>query len=262
MLRVFLKKLLSVLGYNLVNTKLLEDSDDPFLVISRIFKCESIRTIIDGGASIGETSLRFLTLFPESKVYMFEPYSGFKQYLEEKESLYSNLIYEPCALSNCQSYKLLQINESKGTNSILHGDSIGKEIYGSQFKNVGEEKIKCITLDLWFNDKEINSIDILKLDVQGTEIDVLEGAKNLFSKNMIRSLIVEINFQECYEDQKSWVHLVNNLTNSRFHLFNLYNPYFYSGRLVQADAIFIHDLGLKSLNLRSEFHDYSKYLRK
>ena len=62
MLRVFLKKLLSVLGYNLVNTKLSEDSDDPFLVISRIFKCESIRTIIDGGASIGETSLRFLTL--------------------------------------------------------------------------------------------------------------------------------------------------------------------------------------------------------
>ena len=127
---------------------------------------------------------------------------------------------------------------------------------------MGEEKIKCITLDLWFNDKEINTIDILKLDVQGTEIDVLEGAKNLFSKNMIRSLIVEINFQECYEDQKSWVHLVNNLTNSRFHLFNLYNPYFYSGRLVQADAIFIHDLVLKSLNLRSEFHDYSKYLRK
>ena len=135
MLRVFfLKKLLSVLGYNLVNTKLSEDSDDPFLVISRIFKCESIRTIIDGGASIGETSLRFLTLFPESKVYMFEPYSGFKQYLEEKESLYSNLIYEPCALSNCQSYKLLQINESKGTNSILHGDSIGKEIYEANLK--------------------------------------------------------------------------------------------------------------------------------
>ena len=32
---------------------------------------------------------------------------------------------------------------------------------------------------------------------------------------MIRSLIVEINFQECYEDQKSWVHLVNNLTNNQ-----------------------------------------------
>ena len=97
----------------------------------------------------------------------------------------------------------MQINESKGTNSILHGDSSGKRDTEANLKMWEKKKIKCITLDLWFNDKEINSIDILKLDVQGTEIDVLEGAKNLFSKNMIRSLIVEINFQECYEDQKS-----------------------------------------------------------
>ena len=153
-----------------------------FLVISRIFKSESIRTIIDGGASIGETSLRFLTLFPESKVYMFEPYSGFKQYLEEKKNPFTqisstNLVLYPIA----NHIRFLQINKSKGTNSILHGDSVGKEIYGSQFK-MWRRKIKCITLDLWFNYKEINSIDILKLDVQGTEIDVLEGAKIYFQK--------------------------------------------------------------------------------
>ena len=53
-----------------------------------------------------------------------------------------------------------------------------------------KKEIKTITLDRFTKDHQINSIDILKIDVEGSELKVLEGSKQILEKTEI--LLVEI----------------------------------------------------------------------
>jgi len=44
-----------------------------------------------------------------------------------------------------------------------------------------------------FNRKKLKEVDVIKIDVDGSEMDVLEGLKKSFKKNKIRILLTEIN---------------------------------------------------------------------
>ena len=56
--------------------------------------------------------------------------------------------------------------------------------------------IKVMTLDNYCIVNKINKIDILKIDTQGYESKVLDGAKQSLKKNMISALEIEIIFIE------------------------------------------------------------------
>ena len=71
------------------------------------------------------------------------------------------------------------------------------------FADYEKKEIKTITLDRFTKDHQINSIDILKIDVEGSELKVLEGSKQILEKTEI--LLVEIcdtkkNFLSKYND--------------------------------------------------------------
>ena len=71
------------------------------------------------------------------------------------------------------------------------------------FADYEKKEIKTITLDRFTKDHQINSIDILKIDVEGSELKVLEGSKEILEKTEI--LLVEIcdtkkNFLSKYND--------------------------------------------------------------
>lgn len=54
------------------------------------------------------------------------------------------------------------------------------------------EKVKCFKLDDWVKTNNIQKIDFIKLDVEGAETYVLEGAKDVIN-NMRPDLLVEFN---------------------------------------------------------------------
>ena len=71
-----MKKVLSYLGFEIINKKLIEQAEDPILFYREILLI-MIETIIDAGASIGSTSLNFAKLFPQACVHAVEPYPPF-----------------------------------------------------------------------------------------------------------------------------------------------------------------------------------------
>ena len=59
-------------------------------------------------------------------------------------------------------------------------------------KNFTKYKVKTMTLDNFVKKKKINSIDILKIDIEGSEYELLKGAKNTLKRNKIKIILVEI----------------------------------------------------------------------
>ena len=52
--------------------------------------------------------------------------------------------------------------------------------------------VHTITLDSFVKKNKIKSIDILKIDIEGSEYELLKGAKNTLNKNKIKIILVEI----------------------------------------------------------------------
>ena len=184
--------------------------------------------------------------------------------MREKERDNSRIKVYPLGLGITGCKVKLHINKSLGTNSILATDSNSYEIYGDLLQNQETKQITLTSLDEWFDCNYYSSVDILKLDLQGSEINALKGAKKLLEKNKIKIILCEIMFVEIYKNQAKWTELISMLEKYNLKLFNLYQCHYHHGRLVQADALFFHSSIIEIVKQNSKNHlmPHSKYLFK
>jgi FkbM family methyltransferase len=137
--------------------------------------------VLDVGANIGYYSLVSAKIVGnKGKVYAFEPEpNNFNLLLKNiKVNNYENIIPVNMAASN----------KNGNAQLFLDKNNFGNQSLAS--KNVPECRgviaIKTITLDKYFKDIIKNkNMDIIKMDAQGAEGMVLEGAKNILKKNPI-----------------------------------------------------------------------------
>ena len=82
----------------------------------------------------------------------------------------------------------------------IHGESrLGTEegnwnIY-TKVKSTKNIKVKTSTLDQFASEQSIDRLDFVKIDVEGKEVDILEGGKNIFS-HFTPALILEVGCEE------------------------------------------------------------------
>lgn len=258
-LKRFLKWILYQFKLEIVSTNLTSKSDDPFEVLSKIFIGFDVKVIVDGGASIGSTSIRFLEEFPRSVVHSFEPYPKFYDILRKCQKTNKNIKSYPYALADCDGKNRLSINKSEGTNSLLKSDGTKDHPHNDLFYSVNTINIETKKLDNVFKDQ---SIDILKLDLQGGELNALKGATNLLAEKRIKSILCEVMFETTYVDQCKGTELIAYIVNQGFYIFNFYQIHFHLGQIYQADILFINN-SLKekiSQNNKHVFMPFSKYL--
>ena len=60
-------------------------------------------------------------------------------------------------------------------------------------KNYVKYRVPTLTLDTFVKKKRIKSIDLLKVDIDGSEYEFLQGAKVTLKKNKIKVILIEIN---------------------------------------------------------------------
>lgn len=132
--------------------------------------------IFDIGANIGTTAVKFAKLSSKGKVYAFEPSSlNFKRLTEHiSMNNIDNLVCENFAFGDRYgTLKLYSVDENNpGMNMILdHAES-----------DLIFENIKITTVDSYVSSKNIESIDLIKIDVEGFEFNVLKGALESISR--------------------------------------------------------------------------------
>lgn len=139
------------------------------------------KNIIDGGAYIGLASLFFATKFPNAKIVAIEPDISNFEVLEKNVSDYKNIYPIRKALWNEERRLVIK--------------DIGLDKWGMIVENgnqSGNGYVLGITIDKVMEEFSFDFIDILKLDIEGSE-------KELFSKNFenwlpkVKYLIIEFH---------------------------------------------------------------------
>ena len=77
---------------------------------------------------------------------------------------------------------------------------------------------------------------MIKLDVQGYEMQVLMGASKLLNK--IDYVIVEISTKKIYHNQINYINILNYLSKKKFKLIKVYNKVKLKDNIYQADYFF------------------------
>lgn len=212
---------------------------DPFRDMRVLLSGIKINSICDIGAHHGDISLKLASLFPSSKIYSFEPYSQSYEVLRKKAEINSNIVPVNCALSSSNGEVNLYINVQDSTNSLSPTGEMGKKYQSWQTETLSTELVRVFTLNSWGKQNSITEIELLKLDVQGFELRVLEGAED-YLKSTVRLIYTEIEFVKIYKENCLYFELEEFLRQFNFELFQFYNLTSGDDRqLVTGDAIFI-----------------------
>lgn len=156
-------------GYQIVSANsFLRSQDVVELLISRDVK---VRNIFDVGAHRGEWTLAISKyLNQDVTVTMFEPSSHHKANLEAIANQFGHR-YLPIALG--KSMGMIDFYSTGGT-----GDSFYEEIEMQNKTRVLPISTKVETLDYVIDNYSLIPPDLLKLDCQGSELDILKGGEN------------------------------------------------------------------------------------
>ncbi|MGA1840518.1 MAG: FkbM family methyltransferase [bacterium] len=212
---------------------------DPWQDIQRLTVNRKPGIIVDVGANKGQTAVKLSALLPEWKIYAFEPFPETFKKLEEVVSSLPNVIPFNIAISNKTGTADFHVNASNVTNSLLPATNSGMSYFPEELNLQGIIQVCTKTLDDWSKEANIHDIRILKMDVQGSELLVLEGATELLL-NSVQLVFSEVQFLPIYEDSATFGRVEAFLLDRGFYLYQLYDLHSGpDGQLLYGDALFI-----------------------
>jgi len=238
-----LKPLLAGLGYDI--RKVSHVGLDVINDIKTIYRPGAPRIIFDVGAHRGETAVVFSNSFPASQIHSFEPSPETFTALQSHVSRLKNVQPVNIALGSSAGVSTLNINKSTATNSLLTRARVEDDTLAELMEPVAAATVTVRTLDEYCTGAGVDVIDVLKMDVQGFEIEVLSGGRKLLSDARIPLVYCEVSFKPLYKNQPLFEGVYGELVQSGFELIDLYGHVrSQSGSIQWCDALFVHPVAL------------------
>lgn len=198
----------------------------------------NINTVIDVGANKGQFISAINAMIPHAKIYAFEPIPQCFNRLEKNFSNYPNINITCAAIGERCGNIQFYLNDFAESSSILEMGEVHKENF-PWTKQVSKIEVDLLTLDSVINSFDLKKKVLLKIDVQGYEKYVLDGA-NMMLK-YVDLIIVETSFQQLYDNQSSFDEIYSKLKLIGFtfigNIDQLISPV--DSSILQGDALFI-----------------------
>lgn len=196
----------------------------------------NLKCIIDVGAGCGTNSL--LDIYPNLDFVLIEPLGDFEEPLK-------SIVSGRGARTHYSSDILA--SSKQAIKFFIHDDKFGSSIK-REFENSKNSKLverHSTTLDNLIDQIDFRGPYLIKIDTQGSELEILKGS--LITLQFTEAIIVEVSVQDFFVESHSMVELVNFLDENGFRIFDLsdltYRPS--DGFLAQLDILFVK----KSSNL-------------
>ena len=202
------------------------------------------RSVIDGGASNGSFTDAFLQLHRPQRVVLVEAIPARAEELRTRYAGKAGVSVVAAALSDQIGTAQFEINRHVNSSSLLTIDPRNNEWFGRDLRVAQTVSVSTITLPALMKEQGLQSVDLLKLDLQGAERLVLTGGAAVLDR--VRVIYTEVFFEQLYAG--AWLVWEMNefLAGHGFKLCGLSNIVHASnGDLLQANATFRrHGAGL------------------
>jgi FkbM family methyltransferase len=212
---------------------------DPFWVQSVLVKNEN-PVIFDIGAHVGSVTARYRKIFPGGTIHVFEPFRESFQALKERFGSCPAVRLNETAITDSVGRTIFNANVSSKTNSILKSDPRVSESWVGPFHDTTSTiEVPTTTIDAYCEANAIDRIDILKLDVQGAELQALNGAKSTLQRHCARQIYMEVLIAPTYVSQPRFEDYLQFLRSVGYEVLDIFNPLRRDLRLLQLDVIFV-----------------------
>ena len=143
--------------------------------------------VFDVGANRGEYSTYVRQLIPAAHIYAFEPQEDPYSKLLERFGDDSKISCLNIGLSYESGTKALKHYGQSEHASVVNIKGMGRDVIGS-------DEIVVITGDAFLKEHHIDQIDLLKIDVEGSELDIIRGFETAFTNKKISACQFEYGY--------------------------------------------------------------------
>tara|TARA_B100000780_G_scaffold218955_1_gene158056 strand:- start:120 stop:830 length:711 start_codon:yes stop_codon:yes gene_type:complete len=181
--------------------------------------------VLDIGAYLGTWKDMFEKIFPESRILMIEAN-------KEKEEILKKKGEYLIALLGARDGELVDYFKCTNEN-ISSGNSVFEENTSYQFN---PEKRKAITLSTLLKDQ--SEFDLIKIDTQGSELNILKGGIEIVKKS--KFLLLELSIVEYNSKAPKCAEVIKYLEENDFVLIDICDLNYRNKSLIQIDGFFVN----------------------
>jgi len=181
--------------------------------------------VFDVGANEGQSIAMFSSVWPNPKIFSFEPSSATYQALLQQELSDSVQLFN-FGLGEKSEFLTFNNYRDSVMSSFLELDTSQDnpfERFAADSSYLeSKESVEVVALDDFVADHAIDKIDLLKTDTQGFDLRVLKGAQKTLKAGKINHVLIEVNFSDMYQSQGSSQEIFQYLEEHELFLVDLY----------------------------------------
>ncbi len=195
------------------------------------------RFVIDGGANRGSFTDAFLLLHQPERLVLVEAIPDLAEKLRARYASMPGISVVSAALSDKNGEAQFEINRSEASSSLLPIDPRNTAWFSRDLTVARRVQVPTRTLPALMEEQGLQTVDLLKLDLQGAERFVLTGGEAVLER--VRVIYTEIFFEQLYAGAWLFSEMNEFLAGRGFKHCGLSNiVHARDGDLVQANATF------------------------
>jgi FkbM family methyltransferase len=200
-----------------------------------------LHNIIDVGCHQGAWTTKLKLIYPEANYYLIDPNNHYEEKLNVLGTFYQEVVG--------------QTKEKRSFNfSNLQQDSTGNSLYD---ENSNTPFIKrTITTKPLQDIVPDQTYELIKMDVQGAELEIIEGSLKLFKKTKFVQLECPVHHNN--KGAPLFEHYINYMANSNFKVFDI-DTVLYNTKLMAIDFLFVNKKLPIVTNLESNHLEYAHH---
>lgn len=181
-----------------------------------------INNAIDVGCYKGEWTAKLKLIYPDANCYLIDPNNKFKEKLEILGTFYQEVVGQ----------KLEEREFNFSQNDLADtGNSLYDENSNAKFKK------QTVTVKPLQDIVPNQTYDLIKMDVQGAELEIIEGSLQLFQNTKFVQLECPVHANNI--GAPLFEHYINYMANCNFKVFDIHS-FFINGKLMAIDLLFVN----------------------